>query len=273
MIAPSLSLLTGLVLGSFFNVLVWRIPRGESIAWPSSHCPDCGRSLRPWHNIPVASFLILGGKCSSCRRSISIRYPLTELAAGGAALILWYRLVETQITSPATIVPVLFLQVTFLLLLIPISMIDFRHYIIPDGFTLPLLCTAAAMAFFPGGLTPVDALLGVLAGGGSLFAIGWIGSRIMKKDAMGGGDIKLMAAAGALWGPKTALLAILFGSLSGSVYGIVTMSLRKAKSDHQIPFGPFLGGGIWIAALFGGEILKMYLIYVDTMAGSGQFPH
>jgi leader peptidase (prepilin peptidase)/N-methyltransferase len=146
--------------------------------------------------------------------------------------------------------------------------IDFRHYIIPDFFTLPMLGIAVALSFIPGSPLPVTSLIGILAGGGTLYFIGWLGAVLFKKgEAMGGGDIKMMAAAGALWGGQTALLGILFGALLGSVFGITIMAIKRINSDHRIPFGPFLGAGVWVAVLYGEELFGMYLRYIDRAAG------
>lgn len=252
--------LFGLLLGSFFNVLICRLPDKRSIAFPASHCPLCKTPLRPWHNIPILSFLLLRGKCFSCKRPISVLYPLVEgttaLAAFGAALVL----------APAdmsSIIPwvIAFIKILFLLLLIPVTVIDFRHYIIPDEITLPFLLIGIGVSFLPGAETPLASLLGILAGGGSLYLIGWIGFLLLRKEAMGGGDVKLMAAAGALFGPQNALLSIVFGALLGSIYGISIMALGKKNSGNQIPFGPFLGGGLWAALIIGQQVLDAYLAF------------
>lgn len=267
LIIPVFVAIYGLILGSFFNVLICRIPDGKSILWPASHCPQCNTPLKPWHNIPVISYLFLRGKCGFCQKPISPVYPLIELTTGGAALLLWFLLFVPRLPAAWPQVVLLLIQSTFLLLIIPISVIDLKHYIIPDRFSLSLLAVGASVSFIPGPLTPLSCLFGILAGGGSLYAVGWIGTVILKKDAMGGGDIKLMAAAGALWGAQPALLSIVFGAVIGSVYGIVLMAFRKINTEHQIPFGPFLGAGIWIAVLYGEGILNWYLSFVGRMAG------
>ena len=261
------AVLFGLILGSFFNVLICRIPANESILWPASHCPKCSTPLKPWHNIPVLSFLFLRGRCCFCKAPIPVMYPAVELVTGTAALAVWLLIIAPQLPCGWTPVPNLVLQALFLLLLIPVSVIDLQHYIIPDRLSLSLLACAIAVSFVPGPLTPLSSLLGILAGGGSLYAVGWIGTALLKKDAMGGGDIKLMAAAGALWGAQTVLLAIIFGAMIGSIYGITLMLLRKINARHQIPFGPFLGGGIWVAVLYGTDILNWYISLIGTTAG------
>ncbi len=257
----------GLLFGSFFNVLICRIPENKSILWPASHCTRCNTPLKPWHNIPVVSYLFLRGRCAFCKQPVSLQYPIVETVTAGAALAIVHLLIAPRLPVTTEHLPALILQVVFLLLLIPISVIDLRHYIIPDRFSLSLLVLAIAVSFFPGPLTPLECLFGILAGGGSLYAVGWIGAVLLKKDAMGGGDIKLMAAAGALWGPQTVLLAIIFGALIGSVYGVALTLLRKINTEHQIPFGPFLGGGIWIAVFYGTRVLNWYITFVTSTAG------
>lgn len=262
-----LAVIYGLVLGSFFNVLICRIPQKKSIFRPASHCQKCHTPIKPWHNIPVLSYLLLGGKCCFCKQPISVIYPLIELATGAAALAIVHFYLPSLSQLNWNSVTVFSVRALFMLLIIPIAMIDLRHYIIPDIFTLPLLVIAASISFIPGNPTPLASLYGILAGGGLLLAIGATGSWILKKDAMGGGDIKLMAGAGALWGPQIALLSILFGALLGSVYGAALITTKRINSSHQIPFGPFLGAGIWIAVLWGEKLLHAYLLFINGITG------
>lgn len=254
--------LAGLVFGSFFNVLIWRLPRNESIVLPASHCPDCDRPIRPWENIPVLSYLLLRGKCAGCKVRISPVYPLVELLTAGAALFLWFALgFPHALVAPDRFHAVhLFIQCFVMLLLIPITIIDLRHYIIPDQLTITFLIVALAASFMPGDTTPFKSILGILAGGGSLYAIGWLGKIIFRKgEAMGGGDIKLLAMFGALWGPKIALLTIFFGSLYGTLGAVVLLSLGRLNNDHRIPFGPYLSLGVWTAVLWGDYLVDGYM--------------
>jgi leader peptidase (prepilin peptidase)/N-methyltransferase len=262
-------ILAGLITGSFFNVLIWRLPRNESVVFPASHCPACNRPIRPWENIPVLSYLLLRGKCAGCKGRISFVYPLIELFTAAAAIALWYWLGFPQVLLPAANHTEvfhsidLFIQGFVLLLLIPITVIDVQHYIIPDELTITFLVVALAASFLPGDTTPFQSVLGVLAGGGTLLAIGWIGKIVFRKgEAMGGGDIKLLALAGALWGPKIALLTIFFGSLYGTLGAVILLGLRRLNNDHRIPFGPFLSLGIWTAVLRGDYLLNSYLHFV-----------
>jgi leader peptidase (prepilin peptidase)/N-methyltransferase len=265
-----IAVLVGFVLGSFFNVLIYRLPRHESIAWPGSHCPQCNRPIRAWENIPVVSFIFLGGKCAGCKARIPAFYPLVELCTAWAAYLLYLLLVSPAMSSPHSVFQVasLVLEIVILLLVIPLAVIDLFHFIIPDIVTLPLLLIAVTISFLPGGMTPLQCGLGILAGGGSLFAVGLIGEYVFKKgEAMGGGDIKLMALAGAAFGWKTAFLTIMFGAITGSIGGILMVAFKKFSKDHKIPFGPFLALGLWIAVLAGDRLLSLYQTLVDKLIG------
>jgi leader peptidase (prepilin peptidase)/N-methyltransferase len=251
----------GLILGSFFNVCIWRIPRGESIAFPASHCPSCSRPIKPWENIPVISYVMLGGKCAGCKSVISWRYPLIELLTAVLSVTLWQFLIAPFIIESHTVSQwvILILQVISLLVLIPVTFIDLSHYIIPDSFTLFGLGTGILASFLPGSLTPVEMLFGVLAGGGSLYALGIFGEIAFKKgEAMGGGDIKLMAFLGSVWGWEIALMAIIFGSVLGAASSIPLYILKRMPEARRIPFGPFLAAGTWIAVLWGEQLVKAY---------------
>lgn len=252
----------GLILGSFFNVLIWRLPRHESIVKPSSHCPKCNRPIRPWENIPVVSYVLLRGKCAGCGKKISFQYPLVELATAGASLCLWYTVAASR-SSNWQHDAIIALQCFVLVLMIPVTVIDLRHYIIPDSITIPLLCIALIASFLPGDTTPIQSFFGALIGGGTLYCMGWLGKIVFRKDeAMGGGDIKLLAAVGALWGPKFALLTIFFGSLLGTVGAAVLVISRRLNQERRIPFGPFLALGLWAAVLWGDLLLTSYMKFV-----------
>lgn len=257
--------LLGLLFGSFFNVLIWRLPRNESIAFPASHCPNCNRKIKSWENIPVFSFLFLKGKCAGCKTSISITYPLVELVTSGLAVLLWYTVIPHHTITWNAGIP-LSLQLIFLILMVPVAVIDLRHYIIPDSITLSLLVLSIGISFVPGGTTPIQSISGILAGGGLLWGMGYIGKILFKKgDAMGGGDIKLMAAAGALWGPEITLLGIVFAAFLGSLSGIPLILLKRLNADHHIPFGPFLGAGLWVAVICGYFLFSSYVGLIDGM--------
>ena len=239
----------GAVIGSFLNVCIYRLPRGESIAWPGSHCPACGASIAWFDNIPVLSYLSLFGRCRACRSPISIRYPLVEAAnAAGYVTIL--------ATFGANWTAILYC-VLFSALLV-VAGTDLTHKIIPNVVTVPgiLVGLVGAATVLPVGL--VNALLGVAIGGGILWALAWASPYLFGKEGMGGGDIKLLAMIGAFLGWKPALLTIMIGSLSGSVIGVSLIALGLMKRDEYIPFGPFLVFGALLSLFFSQLLLDWY---------------
>ena len=265
---PILVVVAGLILGSFFNVLIYRLPREESIIMPGSRCPACGRPILPHENIPIISYLLLRGKCAGCKEKISLQYPLVEFVTAVLALVLWYTYITDFIAADLKWWDslTLILQVATLLILIPVTVIDYYHYIIPDSITLGGLVLGITISFIPGQLTPVQSLIGVVAGGGTLLSIGYIGQFLFKKkEAMGGGDIKLLAFVGAVFGWKIAILTITFGALFGSIIGLVMMVIKILPEDHKIPFGPFLAVGAWIALLFGDTIVTAYFDFIEGL--------
>jgi leader peptidase (prepilin peptidase)/N-methyltransferase len=257
--------LLGSAFGSFFNVLIWRIPRGESIVFPSSYCPSCKTPIKFIYNIPLLGFFLTGGKCAHCKTAISLIYPCIELFTALCALLIGYIfLSKVEEISILTIIPVI-VKFFWLLLMIPMSIIDIKKYIIPDQFTLPFIIAGLVLSFLPFDITPINSFLGIVAGGGSLLLIGILGSWILKKEeVMGGGDIKLMAAFGALFGWQLTLLSIMLGACLGSLSGIGMMFSKKIQIDHKIPFGPFLACGIWISFLFGERIINWYISLLMT---------
>src|SRR5690348_6536914 len=231
----------GALIGSFLNVCIYRLPRGESIVWPSSHCPSCGNVIEFYDNIPLLSYLWLIGRCRACRSRISIQYPIVETVnAVGYLAILWtFGLNWTTV----------FYAMLFSALLV-VTGTDLTHRIIPNVVTLPgiVLGLVGAATVLPVGL--INALLGVAIGGGILWALAWASPYLFGKEGMGGGDIKLLAMIGAFLGWKPALLTIMIGSLVGSMIGISLIALRLMKRDDYIPFGPFLVLGALISMFF-----------------------
>jgi leader peptidase (prepilin peptidase)/N-methyltransferase len=257
----------GLIVGSFFNVLIYRLPLDLSIVFPGSACPNCGHKLKPWENIPVLSYLFLRGKCSSCKAPLSLQYPLIELLTGIATLTLWVFMIRPRLEALADPwqIGILFFQGATLLMLIPLSIIDIKHYIIPDVFTLPGIALAFSVAFFPGGLTPVQSLLGMAVGGGPLFLLGYVSKFLLKKEeTLGIGDVWLMIFIGGLWGWQIAFAALIIASFLGSFVGIGLLAFRVLAQDHKLPFGPFLACGIWVAVLFFNKLLALYLAWLGS---------
>lgn len=247
--------LFGAVVGSFLNVCIYRLPRGESVIWPGSHCPACGKPIKSYDNIPLLSYLWLVGACRRCRSPISVRYPTVEaINAVGYLFILW----TFGIGWTAALYAVLFSA------LLVVAGTDISHKIIPNVITLPgiMIGLGGATTVLPVGW--FNAVLGVLFGGGILLMLAWASPYLFGKEGMGGGDIKLMAMIGAFLGWKLALITILVGSLTGSIVGISLMGLGFVKRDEYIPFGPFLVLGAIVAMFFSQPILDWYQHFLTT---------
>lgn len=240
-------LLFGLVVGSFLNVCIYRIPRNLSIVKPFSFCPNCRENIKPWHNIPVLSYIILRGKCAHCGSKISLRYPIVE-ALNGILWVFAYQKFGVTIELPF----VLF----FISALIVITFIDMDFQIIPDSLSLPLIFLGTVLSLIPHNSAELnskitDSLLGILIGGGILYLIA-----IVSRGGMGGGDIKLNAGVGAYLGWQCSLLTLFVGSFVGAIVGIVIL---KKTGNRKIPFGPFLSLGALVSLFWGKEIIKLYL--------------
>lgn len=220
----------GLIFGSFFNVCIARMPSDESLM-TRSRCPHCKKKVAWFHNIPVMSFLWLRGKCASCKRPISIQYPLVEL--GTAFLYLWLYAkfgLSVQFLSYAV----------FASLLVVISVIDLYHQIIPDELSLPGIPMGFVFALITGDITWWESLLGAFFGGGIFFAVAFGYEKLTKREGLGGGDIKLLAMMGAWLGHSSLLPIIILSSALGSVVGILFMLVKKKDLKAAIPFGPFM---------------------------------
>jgi leader peptidase (prepilin peptidase)/N-methyltransferase len=240
--------IVGAVVGSFLNVLICRIPGGQSIVFPSSHCPKCQHAIRFYDNIPIISYLILRGKCRDCHEKISLRYPLVEGVTAAFSLLLFWKFGITM--------QYLF-SFIFVAALIVITFIDLDHQIIPDVISLPGIPFFCIGAVFFMGLTVWESLLGILIGGGCLFAIAFGYEVITKREGMGGGDIKLLAMLGAFLGWKSLFFILFVSSLLGAVIGITLMLLKGENMKYAVPFGPFLSVAA-IAYLFVGFDVMNY---------------
>lgn len=246
--------LFGAVIGSFLNVCIYRIPRGESVAWPGSHCPACGHEIPAYDNIPIVSYLMLRGRCRACGIRISPQYPLVEAVNAIGYVLLFYFFGF----GPATFVYALLLSA-----LLVITGTDLSHQIIPDAITLPGLALGLLSAWLILPLNMIDALLGMLVGGGLLWFLAWISPYVFGKEGMGGGDIKLMAMVGAFLGWKPVLLAIMVGAFSGSIVGVGLISTGLMRRDQYLPFGPFLAFGSLVALLFHEPLFAWYWSLID----------
>ena len=237
--------LVGAALGSFINVLVARLPQGESPVRPRSRCPNCSTQITWYDNIPIVSWILLRARCRSCQTPISIEYPLVELTTAA----IWFGL--AWLYGPTWHA----LQGAILLsLVLTIALIDSRHYLIPDPISLGGLAAGLAFSFLPGHPTVLTALLGAVAGFSVLFGVGMLGEWVFKKPAMGGGDMKMMAMVGAFLGPSGAMLTIFLGALVGTIV-FAPVSLR---TDREVPFGVFLAVGAATTFLLGDVLVDWY---------------
>ena len=266
-------LVLGLLIGSFLNVVIYRLPklmqrdwreqareilelpaepRGETfnLVLPNSKCPHCNYQIRPWENIPVISYLFLRGKCSNCKTPISKRYPLVELSCGlFSAYVAWHFGFGWQAGG--------MLLLTWGLL--AMSLIDADHQLLPDVLVLPLLWLGLIANYFGLYTSLEDALWGAIAGYLSLWSVYWLFKLVTGKEGMGFGDFKLLAMLGAWGGWQVLPLTILLSSLVGAVLGLLMLRLRNAETSTPIPFGPYLAVAGWIALLWGDQITGSYL--------------
>jgi leader peptidase (prepilin peptidase)/N-methyltransferase len=240
----------GLIVGSFVNVLIYRLPRGESIAFPGSHCPHCSRPIRPWENIPVFSWLALGGRCKGCRERISIRYPLVELMSACLALL---AVIIYGFTYAGFAFSALFIA------LLALIIIDLEHWLLPFAFTIPLTIIGVIGAWWFDMRPLADSLLGMGVGFAVFMVMLFGGKAIFKRDAMGGGDVVFGMMAGAFLGWKLTLLMIFVASFLGTLISIPLLILGKSVSGRSIPFGPFLAVGMVICLFLGDPIINWYI--------------
>ncbi len=239
----------GALIGSFLNVCIYRLPRHESIVWPGSHCPGCTQPIAWYDNIPILSYIILGGRCRYCTVRIPFGYPLIEILNASGYVALFWAFGPSWVT------------VAYCLLysaLLVVAGTDLSHKIIPNAVTFPgivvgLICATTVL---PLGI--LGSLLGILVGGGILWLLAWASPYLFGKEGMGGGDIKLLAMIGAFLGWKPALMTIMIGSFLGSLVGVTLIAAQLIKREDYIPFGPFLVCGALVALFFGEFILDWY---------------
>ena len=262
----------GLLVGSFLNVVIYRLPLIMESRWrrdccellevepesaeapfnlaiPNSHCPHCKTAIKPWHNIPVLSYVALGGKCSNCAVRISPRYPLLELVTGLMTLALaWHFDVSLALLG----------ALAFTWSLIALTMIDMDHQLLPDDITLPLLWLGLLFNLSATYVSLPDAVIGAMMGYLSLWSLYWIFKLITGKEGMGYGDFKLLAALGAWMGWQALPMIILLSSVVGAVCGIALMVIKRRGKDIPIPFGPYLAMAGWLVLLWGDTLMSRY---------------
>jgi leader peptidase (prepilin peptidase)/N-methyltransferase len=243
--------LMGLTIGSFLNVVIHRVPRGESIVFPASRCPSCKAALRWYHNIPVLSWIALRGRCAFCRTNIPIRYPLVELLTGVVfALHGWLLGVDA----------LLVVRLGLAAALIALAFIDLDHRILPNVVTLPGIAVGVACSLFlPPGWT--SSLVGVALGGGVLWAIGELYFRLRRVEGMGMGDVKMLAMIGAFLGWRAVVVTLVLASISGALVGVVLLTRRENGMGYALPFGTFLAAGALASSLVGERLVTWYLSF------------
>jgi leader peptidase (prepilin peptidase) / N-methyltransferase len=271
------SLALGLVVGSFLNVVAYRLPimmerawRAEiasadgatpaaqdrfDLAWPGSRCPSCEHPIAAWQNIPVVSYLMLKGRCANCQAAISRRYPIVEAITGLLSLAVAWHFGATWATAAALIMT---------WFLVALTLIDLDHKLLPDSLSLPLLWLGMLLALFEVNGAPIfsdlrSSVIGAAAGYLSLWSVYQLFKLITGKEGMGFGDFKLLAALGAWLGWQMLPLVIILSAAVGSVVGITLIASGQRSRQSEIPFGPYLAGAGWIAMLHGRDIMHWYL--------------
>jgi len=241
----------GLSVGSFVNVLVWRLPNHQSILRPPSHCPVCNNRLRWYHNIPLFSYLFLGGRCAFCHTRISWIYPAVELICGA----LFYGFFARY---GLTITTVGFWYLSAVL--IAILFIDWKHQIIPNRLSYPTVVVGVAVSFFSPHITWQNSLIGAIGAFVGFVGIAYLGRMLFKKDSLGGGDIKLAAGLGAFLGIWKVILVVVLSASVGLVFSLLAMAVSESiRKNRIIPFGPFLAVAALIAGVWGDTILGFYV--------------
>ncbi len=240
----------GLFIGSFLNVCIYRIPANRSIVTPASNCPACGTPIQFYDNIPIVSYILLMGKCRQCTSKISVRYPMVELLTGILAALC---VLKFGLSLAAGI------YFVFTATLLVITFIDIDHRIIPDVISLPGIPLFFAASFFLPGIGPVESIIGILVGGGSLFLVAWLYYMLTGKEGMGGGDIKLLAMIGAIVGWQGVILTVFAASITGTAVGGALMLFSGKNLKLAIPFGPFLSMGAAVSVFYGPELIRWYI--------------
>lgn len=270
-----LIIIFGLIVGSFLNVVIYRLPiaikkeyRREclefleqdnqlilahekfNLMFPASHCPHCKKPLKVWQNIPVFSYVLLRGKCHCCKKKIAIRYPLIELLTA---------LLSVFVALKFGVTPACFWGLVFTWFLISITMIDFDHQLIFDQHSLSLLWIGLLLSCFGVFTTPVNAIVGAVAGYGFFYSFAYLFKVIRKKEGMGQGDFKLFAAAGAWLGWQMLPLVVFVSCVLAVAIGSTVLFFQRKSQQTPIPFGPFIACAMFIALLFGHHLTTWYL--------------
>ena len=264
----------GACVGSFYNVIVYRMPRGISLINPPSHCPLCKKRIPIRYNLPIVGWLWLRGKSACCKQPISIIYPIGEALCGLLGALALYAAAGfgTDFSRPVLSPQVWANAAAMFWLLLgayPVCAVDCKYKLIPDSISVGGIVAGLLISLIPGGVTPFQSLLGAVGAGGGLYLVGWIATKVLKKEAMGFGDVKLLAGYGALMGltgaVETLIVAAVLGLLVMVPYGMIKNKSAKNSDDEeggQIPFGPFLAVAAPFMYLWGDLLIVLYLTHV-----------
>ena len=265
----------GACVGSFYNVIVYRMPRGISLINPPSHCPLCKKRIPIRYNLPIVGWLWLRGKSACCKQPISVIYPIGESLCGLLGALALYAAVGfgTDFSRPV-LSPVIWADAAAMFWLLlgayPVCAVDCKYKLIPDSISVGGIVAGLLISLVPGGVTPLQSLIGAVVAGGGLYLLGWIATKVLKKDAMGFGDVKLLAGYGALMGLTGAVETLLVAALLGIVvmvpYGVLAAKKsaqnKNSEETGQIPFGPFLAIAAPVIYLWGTALVEVYFKYV-----------
>lgn len=240
----------GLIVGSFSNVCIYRIPRNESIIYPASHCPKCSSTILAKDNIPLLSYVLLKGRCPNCGSRISIQYPVVEFLTGLVYVII-YQIYGVSVQS--------LIYIILSSALIIIAFIDLGEQVIPEVISLPGIVVGLILSFFVHHISFVNSALGIVLGGGIILVIRLAGSLIFKKESMGIGDIELTAMIGAFLGWRYITISLFLGFFLGALTGIFLILSKIKSREDAVPFGPFIVLGSFITLLWGEKILSWYV--------------
>lgn len=264
----------GACVGSFYNVIVYRMPRGISLINPPSHCPLCKKRIPIYYNLPIVGWLWLRGKSACCKQPISVIYPIGESLCGllgalalFAAVVVNYGSVVPELFTAPVLSPVVwadaFAMFWLLLGAYPVCAVDFKYKLIPDSISIGGIVVGLLLSIVPGGITPFESLIGAVAAGGGLYLLGFVASKVLKKDAMGFGDVKLLAGYGALMGITGAVETLILAAILGIIVMVpwAKIAEKKGKTDGsgQIPFGPFLAIAAPVMYLWGNFLFDLYV--------------
>jgi len=246
---PWVALAFGLVVGSFANVCVHRLPRGQSVVWPASSCPLCGSPIRPWHNLPLLGFALLGGFCGRCRQPISLRYPVVEAANGS----LYFLIASTRGPSASAVAAMAFASA-----LLVLSLVDLEHHLLPDAITLPGIALGLAASFLAGPPGPLEAAGSAAFGYLGMGAVARLAEWYYGHEALGRGDWKMAAMLGAFFGARPTLLTLFLATAAGATLGLTLIATGRLSRRSPLPLGTFLGLAGLCVLLFGDRLLAWY---------------